>query len=92
MDTGDIPYRVPFGVDRSRPPRYLLRNESDEELRGVSAIVLGSGALTPRGPAILKPGEALVVEVRGSDLAVDTVLVVRWFRPSGEEYLWRVSF
>jgi hypothetical protein len=43
-------------------------------------------------PRRLKPGECLAVTIRGQDIARDAVLIERWFRPSGEEYLWRVSF
>jgi hypothetical protein len=43
-------------------------------------------------PSTLQPGESLEVMISGRDLARSTVLLVRWFRSTGEEYLWRVSF
>jgi hypothetical protein len=43
-------------------------------------------------PATLEPGDALEIVISGADLARDTIALVRWFRPNGQEYLWRVSF
>lgn len=43
-------------------------------------------------PSVLVVGESLEVAIAARDLARRTVLLVRWFRPSGEEFLWRVSF
>ena len=43
-------------------------------------------------PKRLIQGECLTVTVRGRDIARDTVMIIRWFRPSGDEYLWRISF
>ena len=87
------PYRVPFRVDRTdAPPVYRLVNTSTEVLTGVRVLLLGTGLMLPVSRWRLKPGASLTVIVRGSDLARSSVLVVRWFRPNGEEYLWRVSF
>lgn len=85
-------YPVPFRVDRSRAPRYVLRNAGDEPVHWVRVEMSGSGIaaapLTPR----LDPGAKLEVLVRGDDLARDSRLIVRWLRPNGEEYLWGVAF
>jgi hypothetical protein len=87
------PYRVPFRVDRSdAPPVYRLVNTSPETLTGLRVLLLGTGLMLPVSRLRLRPGAALTVIVRGSNLARSSVLVVRWFRPGGEEYLWRVSF
>jgi hypothetical protein len=86
------PYRVPFLFDRSRAPSYRLVNIGPEELRGVTLSLVGAGMISPVMPGTLKPSEAIEVHVRGPDLARDAMLVVRWLRPSGEDYLWRVSF
>lgn len=85
-------YAVPLSVDRSRAPRYELVNVGSEPLRAVTLTLLGSGLLLPHGPETLHPGQALNFTLRGRDLARNAVVVVRWFRPSGEQYLWRVSF
>lgn len=85
-------YAVPFTVDRSRAPRFTLNNRSDERLRGISLSLLGSGRLLWGLPSALDPEESLHFVVHGDDIARDSVLLVRWFRPSSEEYLWRVSF
>jgi hypothetical protein len=58
----------------------------------VTLSLLGSGVMPATAPSTLLPGESLEVMISGRDLARCTVLVVRWFRPSGEEYLWRVNF
>lgn len=86
------PYRVPFAFDRSRPPHFRLTNESAETLRGVSATLLGRGLMPAGPPRSLGPGEYLEVTIRGDDLARETTLVIRWLRPTDEEYLWRVAF
>jgi len=88
-----LAYRVPFVVDRSNAPqRYYLVNRSEETLDAVRLCLLGSGLMLPLSSRRLLPGSTLSFAVRGSDLARNSVVVVRWFRPNGEEYLWRISF
>ena len=43
-------------------------------------------------PLLLAPGQEVRLGIRGATLPLTAVLVVRWFRPDGDEYLWRVSF
>lgn len=88
----DLAYRVPFTVDRSRAPWYELHNRSAERVRGVSLSMLGSGRLLWGLPTALEANDYLRFAVHGDDIARDSVLLVRWFRPTDEEYLWRVSF
>lgn len=85
-------YAVPLSIDRSRAPRHKLVNVGSEPLRAVTLTLLGSGLMLPGGPKTLHPGQTLDFTLRGDDLARSAVVVVRWFRPSGEQYLWRVSF
>jgi hypothetical protein len=86
-------YPVPFIVDRSKAPlRYYLFNRSSETLDGVRLSMLGSGLLLPLSKRRLPPGDTLAFSVRGSDLSRSSVVIVRWFRPNEDEYLWRVSF
>jgi len=40
----------------------------------------------------VRPEHGIEVTVAGRDRPRDTILVIRWFRPDGVEYLWRVSF
>jgi len=88
-----LAYRVPFTVDRSHAPRrYYLVNRGSETLDAVRLCLLGSGVMLPLSSRRLPPGAVLAFAVRGSDLARDAVVVVRWFRPDGDEYLWRISF
>ena len=86
------PYRVPFVFDRSRAPRFILLNAGGEVVRGVTATLLGRGVMPAGPPRSLRPGERLELAIRGEDLARETTLVIRWLRPNGEEYLWRVAF
>lgn len=88
----DSAYLVPFVVDRSRAPRFDLYNRGDERLRGIRLTLLGSGRLLWGLPTTLESGESLRFAVHGDDIARGCVLVVRWFRPSDDEYLWRMSF
>lgn len=88
-----LAYRVPLVVDRSHAPaRYYLINRDSETLDGVRLSLLGSGMMLPLSTRRLRPGGTLSFVVRGRNLARDSVVIVRWFRPNGEEYLWRVSF
>ncbi len=86
------PYRVPFLFDRSGAPVYRLVNVGSERLRGVTVALLGSGMMSPVMPGSLAPTEAIELRVHGDHLARDAMLQVRWVRPSGEDWLWRVSF
>jgi len=86
------PYRVPFLFDRTRAPAYRLVNIGAERLRGVSVALAGSGVMSPVMPGALEPTQAIELRVRGAHLERDATLMVRWLRPNGEEYLWRVSF
>jgi hypothetical protein len=91
--TFDVAYLVPFRIDRDAGPRrYLLTNRGAETVVGVTVSLLGAGVMPATEPSTLRPGEALEVVISARELERSTVLVVRWFRSSGEEYLWRVSF
>lgn len=91
--TFDCAYPVPFHLERDAGPRrYLLSNRSSEVLEGVALSLLGAGVMPATAPSTLRPGESLEVVIAAHDLARSSVLIVRWFRGSGEEYLWRVSF
>lgn len=90
-------YRVPWLFERGdgtrRPSNcFTLRNLGSEILTAVTFNLYGSGLLPASAPATLGPGDCLELVVSGADLARDTIGVLRWFRPSGQEYLWRVSF
>lgn len=91
--TAPAAYRVPFRLDRSDGPGLQrLRNASAETLYSVRLQLDGPGVMAASAPAVLAPGETLKVLVRGDDLPRDTLLVVRWFRADGDEYLWRIAF
>ncbi|HHW51075.1 MAG TPA: hypothetical protein GX406_06385 [Pseudoclavibacter sp.] len=87
-------YRVPFRVDRSAAPWYLLQNIGDQPVTGVTVTEFDSRgcAVSERGPQRLAPGESLVFPVRSRHPEVGTIAIVRWFRRNGDEFLWRVSF
>lgn len=90
-------YRVPWqferGSDRAQSVNcFLLRNLGTERLSGVTFNLYGSGIMPTSAPATLEAGDTLEIVISGADLARDTIGLVRWFRPSGQEYLWRVSF
>jgi len=93
MTSHEIAYRVPLRVDRSDAPRvYRLINTSAETLTGLRVTLLGSGVMAPLSRLRVQPSGFVSIVVRGDNLSRSSVLVVRWFRPGGEEYLWRVSF
>lgn len=87
-----VAYAVPFRIDRSLAPRYKLANVGSERVRAITLTLLGSGLMLPGPPRGLVPGQSLGFSLRADNPARSTIVVVRWFRPSGEQYLWRVSF
>jgi hypothetical protein len=91
-DTSPIAYRVPWQVDRRQAPTYHLVNRSTEPLRGVTFDLTGAAIMRAPIPRTVQPSESLTLTILGHDLARDTILLVRWFKPGGDEYLWRVSF
>jgi len=70
----------------------MLDNLGGERLTGVTITLFGRGLMPVGPPAVVDPGMNLEVTIYGDDLARDTIGVVRWFRPDGSEWLWRVSF
>lgn len=90
--SAETAYAVPLRVDRTAAPIYRIVNVGHEPLVGLTFSLLGSGVMNTGTPRRLDVGGVLEVTIRGEDLARRSVLVVRWFRPSGDEYLWRVSF
>jgi hypothetical protein len=84
-------YRVPWTFERG-DGHYSLRNLGREPLSAVTFSLYGSGVMPATRPSTLHAGEALEIVISGSNLARDTIGLVRWFRPNGQEYLWRVSF
>ncbi|CAD6001689.1 hypothetical protein [Agreia sp. COWG] len=86
-------YPVPFIIERRTPGRTLvITNRSREQLSGLSFSILGAGLLRTTAPLLVAPGQQIRLLVRGDDLPRQGVVVVRWFRPDGAEYLWRISF
>ncbi|MBF4634541.1 hypothetical protein ITJ38_09030 [Agreia pratensis] len=89
----DEAYPVPFTIERRRAPRaVVLTNRSPERLTALSFSVLGAGLLRTSAPLILDPGRQVRLLVSGQELPRRGIVVVRWFRPDGSEYLWRITF
>jgi hypothetical protein len=93
----DSAYRVPWHFERGDGQAashncFTLRNLGPERLAAVTFNLYGSGIMPASAPATLEAGDALEIVISGRDLAKDTIGLVRWFRPNGQEYLWRVSF
>ncbi|WP_213813875.1 hypothetical protein [Glaciihabitans sp. dw_435] len=91
--SAEIAYRVPWHFEReNRAQRYALRNLGAETLTGVTLTLHGGGVMPATAPSTLAPGDTLVMTISGRDLARQSIAMVRWFRPNGQEYLWPVSF
>lgn len=71
---------------------FALRNLGAEPLTAVTFNLYGSGVMPASAPATLEPGDCLEIMIAGKHLEKDAIGVIRWFRPNGQEYLWRVSF
>lgn len=92
-ETESVAYPVPLRLDRRDAPKtYRLTNVSLEPLRGLSFNLLGAGLMRATAPLLLAPGQEVSLRIRGESLPRSAVLIIRWFRPNGDEYLWRVSF
>ena len=86
-------YRVPWSLERDATEgSFALRNLGLESLSGVSITLYGSDTLPTTAPITLHPGDVLDVDISGGELARCSVAIVRWFRPDGTDYLWRISF
>jgi hypothetical protein len=91
--TAPLAYSVPFRLDRSRGPRLpRLVNDGTEVVSSLRVTLIGSGLLVPVASASLRPGQSIALSVIAPELVASSIAVVRWFRPSREEYLWRFSF
>ena len=87
--TRPLAYRVPFMLERDRARHtYLLTNTSPETVHGVTFTMHGSGVMAISPPRTLRPEHGIEVTIATRE----AILVVRWFRPNGTEYLWRVEF
>ncbi|HEY1531341.1 MAG TPA: hypothetical protein VGF80_11030 [Galbitalea sp.] len=84
-------YRVPWHFERG-DGAFTLVNLGAERLTRVTFNLYGSGIMPTSAPSTLEPGDALEIVISGATLERDTIGLVRWFRPDGQEYLWRVSF
>lgn len=84
-------YRVPWNFQRGNG-LYALRNLGTETLSAVTFNLYGPGVMPATAPSTLHGGDTLEIAISGGDLARSTIGIVRWFRPNGDEYLWRVSF
>lgn len=92
MVTRPLAYRVPFELERNRARHaYRLVNTSTETVSGVSFTVHGSGVMALSPPRVLAPQHGIEVTIAAAHKKSDTIIVIRWFRPDGSEYLWRVN-
>lgn len=84
---------MPFRVFRDPAAnRYRLTNASAEVVRAVTLTLHGTGLMAVSAPTALSPGESIELHIVAADLARATIVVIRWFRPDGVEYLWRMAF
>lgn len=87
-----LAYPVPFRVERLGRGHLRLTNRSDEKLTSVVFLLDGPGVMPAEPAGLLRPGDRAELRVHGEDLARATAVVVRWARPDGSDYLWRISF
>jgi hypothetical protein len=95
--SSETAYRVPWLFERgdgilSPANCFALRNLGPERLTAVTFNLYGSGVMPVSAPATLESGDSLEIVISGHDLSRNTIGLIRWFRPNGQEYLWRVSF
>lgn len=86
-------YPAPWRLDRTLPPPWFrLGHRGFEPAEAVTVTLLGSARLIAAVPGAVLPGASIRFAIRGSDVALDSTLIVRWVRPNGEAYLWRAAF
>jgi hypothetical protein len=91
MVTRPPAYRVPFVLEREPAHHaYRLTNASLETVHGVTFTLHGTGVMAASEPRVVRPHHGIEVTIRARSSAA--ILVIRWFRPNGVEYLWRVAF
>lgn len=71
---------------------YRLRNRGFEPVHGIRLTAHGSGRMLWCPSGETPPNGVIEFSLSGDDLARDTTVTVRWFRPDETEYLWRCSF
>lgn len=91
--TCDCPYLTPWQVRHREPGGGVtLQNVGTERLTFVRLALAGTGSLALSLPRHANPGERIQISCSEEHPpGADTVVVVRWFRPDGREYLWLVS-
>lgn len=85
-------YPVPFKLSRIGKELLVLRNISAEPVRNIRLSLIGPGVFSSDNSGGLEPSQALNIVVGAGVRAVDSLLIVRWFRSDGREYLWQISF
>ena len=93
MTTRPHAYRVPFLLERQPAANlYRLTNTSAETVHGVTFTLHGTGVMAFSPPKAMRPEHGIEVTIAARRIEQNTILVIRWFRPNGIEYLWRVAF
>ncbi|MEB4614631.1 hypothetical protein [Leucobacter sp. M11] len=88
-----LAYRVPWAVLQRDPDGTVeVLNIGTERLRFVRFAVIGAGLLGMSLPGPVDVNERLSVRVRGLAAEPASLLLLRWFRPHGGEYLWPIAF
>ena len=91
MVTRPLAYRVPFLLEREPAQHaYRLTNTSLETVHGVTFTLHGAGIMAASAPRVVRPQHGIEVTIAARSSAA--ILVIRWCRPNGVEYLWRVAF
>lgn len=92
IDTDESPpelaYPVPWAIIRTNVPHCRARNVGPETLELVTVADLATGRLLTTGAARVAPGNA--IEFRLDDSRVGAA-IIRWTRPTGSEYLFRIT-
>lgn len=87
-----VPWRV---VARSTSGVLELEHCGERPAHSVRFALAGDGMLGLSLPGTVLPGERVRVVVRGGIAGVcaaapDALLVLRWFEPGGQEFLWPI--
>ena len=88
-----LPWRVSA---RSASGVLEVEHCGDRPAHSVRFALAGAGVLGLSLPGTVLPGERVRVVVRGgvagvSAAAPDALLVLRWFEPGGQEFLWPIA-
>lgn len=84
----ELAYPVPWAITRTRAPECRARNAGPEILERVTVADLTTGRLLTTAAVRVAPGQTIEIPL---DRSRAGAAILRWTRPTGSEYLFRIT-